>query len=316
MSRFQTIGILGKTSDPARVGPTLVRLVKHLRARGHAVLCDPDSASLTGLPASACLTVGDLGRHCDLAVVVGGDGTLLGAARALAGSGVPLVGINLGRLGFLVDVSPDQIEGCLDRILDGAYCEEARWMLTARVESDPKDGLDPDPEPEPHLLALNDVVIHKWNTARMIEFETYIDGVFVNAQRSDGIIIATPTGSTAYALSGGGPLLHPALDLMVLVSICPHTMSNRPLVVSGDSRIEIRLCGFDQGNVQVTCDGQTDLSPRPHARILIQKHQTPVRLLHPEGHDHYAILRAKLGWGGHQRPRTDAADAPAGRPAC
>jgi NAD+ kinase len=130
------------------------------------------------------------------------------------------------------------------------------------------------------------------------------------------MIIATPTGSTAYALSGGGPLLHPALDLIALVSICPHTLSNRPLVVPGDSRIEIRVCGFDQGNVHLTCDGQTDLSPRPHARILVQKHGNPVRLLHPEGHDHYAILRAKLGWGGHQGPATAGAGTAPGRPAC
>jgi NAD+ kinase len=324
MSRFQTIGILGKTSDPDRVGPTLLRLVTHLKARGRTVLCDEPSAILAEMPADASLSTEDLGRRCELVVVVGGDGTLLGAARALSGFGVPLVGINLGRLGFLVDVSPDQIEGCLDRILDGAYFEEARWMLSARVEPDPSDTpLDATAAPQPPgtmpdipLLALNDVVIHKWNTARMIEFETYIDGVFVNAQRSDGIIIATPTGSTAYALSGGGPLIHPALDLMVLVSICPHTLSNRPLVVSGDSRIEIRVCGFDHGNVHVTCDGQTDLTPRPHARILVQKHSTPVRLLHPEGHDHFAILRAKLGWGGHPSPATPGVGAPPGRTAC
>jgi NAD+ kinase len=241
---------------------------------------------------------------------VGGDGTLLGAARSLAERRVPLVGINLGRLGFLADVSPEQIEGCLDRILDGAYAEEARCMLRAHL--DPAAG---DAEPMP-LLALNDVVIHKWNTARMIEFETYIDGVFVSAQRSDGIIIATPTGSTAYALSGGGPLLHPALDVIVLVSISPHTLSNRPLVVPGDSRIEIRVCGFDQGHIHVTCDGQTNFQPQPSARILVQKSPIRVRLLHPEGHDHYAILRAKLGWGGHPPVATEGPRAPGARTKC
>jgi NAD+ kinase len=315
MSRFQTIGILGKSSDPGRVGPTVARLVGHLQTRGRVVLCDRTSAALLGLPAVAGLEAGDLGTRCDLAVVVGGDGTLLGAARTLAGHGVPLVGINLGRLGFLADVSPDQIEGCLDRILGGAYVEEARCMLRAQVEPGSADppGLGPPPGP---LLALNDVVVHKWNTARMIEFETYIDGVFVNAQRSDGIIIATPTGSTAYALSGGGPLLHPTLDVIVLVSICPHTLSNRPLVVPGNSRIEIRVCGFDQGHVHITCDGQTNLSPQPNARVLVQKTGKPVRLLHPEGHDHYAILRAKLGWGGHQQPLTEGTEASPSRSSC
>jgi NAD+ kinase len=261
------------------------------------------SATLAGLPAGTGLNPEDLGRRCDLVVVVGGDGTLLGAARTLAGFGVPLVGINLGRLGFLADVSPDQIEGCLDRILDGAYFEEARWMLSARVEPEPLDAPTAPPGTatmqDTPLLALNDVVIHKWNTARMIEFETYIDGVFVNAQRSDGIIIATPTGSTAYALSGGGPLLHPALDLIALVSICPHTLSNRPLVVAGGSHIEIRVCGFDAGHAEVTCDGQTSLALTPGERVRIERTPHPVRLLHPKGHDHYKILRAKLGWGGH-----------------
>jgi NAD+ kinase len=311
MSRFQTIGILGKVGDPNRVGPTLVRLVRHLEARGRAVLCDATSAGLLGLPAASAVRAEALGQRCDLAVVVGGDGTLLGAARALAGFDVPLVGINLGRLGFLADVSPDQIEGCLDAILDGAYAEEARCMLSARVEPDQPAAPATGP-----LLALNDVVIHKWNTARMIEFETLIDGAFVNAQRSDGIIIATPTGSTAYALSGGGPLLHPSLDVILLVSICPHTLSNRPLVVPGNSRIEIRVCGFDQGHVHITCDGQTNLSPEPHARVLVQKTGRPVRLLHPEGHDHYAILRAKLGWGGHQQPQQEGVEPRPTRPQC
>jgi len=299
MSRFQTIGILGKSSDPGRVGPTLARLVGHLKTRGRAVLCDPTSAALLGLPAVAGLEAEDLGPRCDLAVVVGGDGTLLGAARTLAGHGVPLVGINLGRLGFLADVSPDQIEGCLDRILGGAYVEEARCMLRAQVEPGSADppGLGPRPVP---LLALNDVVVHKWNTARMIEFETYIDGVFVNAQRSDGIIIATPTGSTAYALSGGGPLLHPTLDVIVLVSICPHTLSNRPLVVAGSSRIAIRAPSrADHGHIIVTCDGQTDVFLTAESRVLIERGPHPIRLLHPKGHDHFEILRAKLGWGGH-----------------
>jgi len=301
MSRFQTIGILAKGGDPGRVAPTLARLAGHLRVRGRAVLLDGTCTDLLGLPGHSALASEELAQRCDLAVVVGGDGTLLGAARSLGHAGVPLVGINLGRLGFLADVSPDQIEGCLDRILDGAYAEEARCMLSAWVEpgtTEAPGGEAQGCQATP-LLALNDVVIHKWNTARMIEFETYIDGVFVNAQRSDGIIVATPTGSTAYALSGGGPLVHPSLDVMVLVSICPHTLSNRPLVVPGNSRIEIRVCGFDQGHVHITCDGQTNLSPQPHARVMVRRTDRPVRLLHPEGHDHYAILRAKLGWGGH-----------------
>jgi NAD+ kinase len=232
-----------------------------------------------------------MGERCSLVIVVGGDGTLLRAARAMAGSTLPLVGINLGRLGFLVDISPDAIESCLDAILAGDYTEEPRCMLAATITHGTGQ--------EDAYVALNDVVIHRWNTARMIELETYIDGVFVNAQRSDGIIVSTPTGSTAYALSGGGPLLHPSLDALLLVPICPHTLSNRPLVVDGASRIEIRVCGFDQGNVRVTCDGQTDLSLEPDSRVVIGKAPRPLSLLHPRGYEYYEILRAKLGWGGH-----------------
>lgn len=291
MSQFQSIGIIGKQGEAAAARPTLERLVAHLAARRLEVLFDAISGAILHAPPERTFAVSDLGARCALAVVVGGDGTLLSAARALAPHGVPLVGINLGRLGFLADVSPDTMETCLDAILAGEHDEEARFLLAARV-----DGDGPESASWP---ALNDVVIHKWNTARMIEFETYIDGVFVNAQRSDGLIVSTPTGSTAYALSGGGPLLHPTLDALVLVPICPHTLSNRPLVVGGSSRIELRVCGFDQGHVQITCDGQTNLTLRPRARVYVQRLPHPVRLLHPKGHDYYKILRAKLGWGGH-----------------
>lgn len=290
MTQFQAVGIIGKQGETAAVRATLERLVAHLLARHRRVLFDPVSGAMLGEPAERIVPANALGSLCELAVVVGGDGTFLHAARALSGSEVPLVGINLGRLGFLVDVSPEEIETCLDQILAGEYVEEERCMLAARADGS-ADG-------DTHL-ALNDVVVHKWDTARMIELETYIDGAFVNAQRSDGIIISTPTGSTAYALSGGGPLLHPDLDALVLVPICPHTLSNRPLVVSAASRIEIHICAVDRGHVQVTCDGQTGLSVTPRSRVLVERTPRPVRLLHPKDHDHYKILRAKLGWGGH-----------------
>jgi NAD+ kinase len=287
MSRFGTIGIIGKKGDAANSRPTLERLAAYLDRRRLRALFDPAAADLLGAHPDQTRDHASMGRECDLAVVVGGDGTLLSAARDLADSGVPLVGINLGRLGFLVDVSPGEIETCLERILDGEFDAEERFLLSAQA-----DGAAP-------YRALNDVVIHKWNTPRMIELETYVDGTFVNLQRSDGIIVSTPTGSTAYALSGGGPLLHPALDAIVLVPICPHTLSNRPLVVAGSSRIEIRICGFDQGHARITCDGQTDVALAPESRVVIERAPRPARLLHPRGHDYYKILRAKLGWGGH-----------------
>jgi NAD+ kinase len=291
MPPFRTVGIIGKQGEAAGVRTTLQRLNDHLGLRGLTPLFDAESARLLGRPPAEGLPVAVIGASSDLVVVVGGDGTLLHAARAMAGYQVPLLGINLGRLGFLVDISPGHIESALDAILAGEYETDARALLSAVVVTD-RDS-------QCAYAALNDVVIHKWNTARMIEFETYIDGVFVNAQRSDGLIVATPTGSTAYALSGGGPLLAPALDAILLVPICPHDLSNRPLVVPGESHIEIRVCGHDHGHVRVTCDGQTDLQLPRQASIRIARHPERACLLHPKGHDHYKILRAKLSWGGH-----------------
>lgn len=293
MPPFRTVGIIGKQGETARVRTTLQRLTHHLGLQGLTLLLDAESARLLDRPAAEGIPVAIIGSRSDLVVVVGGDGTLLHAARAMAAYQVPVLGINLGRLGFLVDVSPAHIESALDAILAGEYETDARTLLCAEVVTDS--------DPERAYTALNDVVIHKWNTARMIEFETYIDGVFVNAQRSDGLIVATPTGSTAYALSGGGPLVDPTLDAILLVPICPHDLSNRPLVVPGDRRIEIRVCGraHDHGHVRITCDGQTDLQLPRWATIRIARHPERACLLHPKGHDHYEILRAKLGWGGH-----------------
>jgi len=293
MREFDSVGVIGKRNETPECRATLTRLLAYLLSRQREVYFDASSGRMLGQPPERVLAPEAMGERCSLVIVVGGDGTLLHAARAMAGSKLSLVGINLGRLGFLVDISPEAIESCLDAILSGEYTEEPRCMLAATVTNGTGR--------QDAYVALNDVVVHKWNTARMIELETYIDGTFVNAQRSDGIIVSTPTGSTAYALSGGGPLLHPSLDALLLVPICPHTLSNRPLVVGGGTRIEIRVCGFDQGqgNVRVSCDGQTDLSLEPDSRIYIEKAPRALSLLHPKGYEYYEILRAKLGWGGH-----------------
>lgn len=285
---FRTIGVIAKQGETAKTRLALSHLAECLRERRLRVLFDPLAASLIGEPAEQAVDLPAMGAQCDLAITVGGDGTLLGAARALADAGVPLLGINLGRLGFLADLSSDALQTCLEPILNGEFDAEERFLLMAQVNDTPP------------LLALNDVVIHKWNTARMIELETLIDGVFVNRQRGDGLIVATPTGSTAYALSGGGPLIHPALDVIALVPICPHTLSNRPLVIAGSSQVEIRADSrYDQGHVIVTCDGQLDVFLTADTSVLIQRAPQPIRLLHPRGHDHFQILRAKLGWAGH-----------------
>jgi NAD+ kinase len=280
---FETIALVGKHGDAAPQ-ETIAKLSRFLVERGHQVVLEDTTPRRSPGHGLQIATLEEIGGQCDLAIVVGGDGTLLRTARSLAEYDVPLLGINLGRLGFLVDVSPDTMLTTLGAIFSGHYEEENRSLLVARIDGQ-------------MATALNDVVVHKWNSARMIEFETYIDGTFVDVQRSDGLIISTPTGSTAYALSGGGPLLHPDLDATLLVPICPHRLSNRPIVVSGRSIIEIRVCGHTElSHVRVTCDGQTCLSLGEN-RIRVEKYDHQVRLIHPSGHDHFEILRAKLGWG-------------------
>jgi len=285
---FQKIGLIGKHGDPA-VKETIRTLCNFLSGHGREVILEEATARLLEGNLLQSLPEIDLPGHSDLVIVVGGDGTLLHAARVLAKQHTPLLGINLGRLGFLVDISPNQMLPHLDMILNGEYEQEVRFLLEVTMgdESSAQEG----------MLAFNDVVLHKWNIARMIEFETYVDGQLVNDQRSDGLIVSTPTGSTAYALSGGGPLLHPSLNAIVLVPICPHTLSNRPIVVDGDSEIEIRLNKALSEDVQITCDGQATLPIMQGEVVRIRKAEEQVRLIHPVGYDYYSILRAKLGWG-------------------
>ncbi|MDJ0740988.1 MAG: NAD(+) kinase [Gammaproteobacteria bacterium] len=283
-SQFQRIAVIAKPDDAGHLRSTVQRLQSVLQARGLELLPDPRTAGLLTLGQG--IPISELAATCDLAVVVGGDGTLLSAARKFADRQVPLLGVNLGRLGFLVDISPDDLDSGFNAVLDGNYDEDRRFLLNAIVDG------------QPPALALNDVVLHKWNIARMIEFETWIDGRFVYTQRSDGLIVSTPTGSTAYALSGGGPLLTPDLDVIALVPICPHTLSNRPIVVNAASEIVISVCGHtDPKHVRITCDGAAVLTVDHGDRLRIRRHPSPVRLLHPVGHDHFDVLRAKLGWG-------------------
>ena len=283
--QFKIIGLVGKHGEPTP-RDTLLALSEFLLQQGLEVYLEDETSQKLGTHSLQTASLQEIGERCDLAIVVGGDGTLLHTARNMVDYDVPLLGINLGRLGFLADVSPEDMTEILGQILAGEYDEERRFLLHATIDGE-------------ESLALNDVVVHKWNIARMIEFETYVDGSFVDAQRSDGLIISTPTGSTAYALSGGGPLLHPSLNATVMVPICPHTLSNRPIVVSGDSVIEIVVCGHTESeHVRVTCDGQESM-PMDGKSIVIRKHDHAVRLIHPKDHDHFNILRAKLGWGEH-----------------
>jgi len=285
---FQQIGLIGKFEDPG-IRETILRLAVYLREKKRRLLVEDTTGAYLGKHGLRTAPLAEIAVDSDLAIVVGGDGTMLHAARALAEMNVPLLGVNLGRLGYLTDVSPDDMLTSIDQILAGDFEEEHRLLLRSTAVSETESG--------PPTLALNDVVIHKWNSARMIELETYIDGHLVGTQRSDGLIVSTPTGSTAYALSGGGPLLHPTLDALVLVSVCPHTLNTRPIVVSGDSRIEISVCGTQHEHVRVTCDGQLNLPLRKDQRIRIEKDDRCARLIHPRGHNHFYVMRKKLGWG-------------------
>lgn len=292
-SPFHRIGIIGKFGDPGNAS-TLVELFEFLQARGHEVLTDQQSADLISDAQVKSLHIDRLPEHCDLIIAMGGDGTFLAAARATADYDIPLVGVNLGRLGFLVDISPQQLTSRLEQILDGHYKTESRALLQASIV---RDG-----EVMHRQTAVNEVVVHRWVTPSMIEIVTSIDGVYLNTQRSDGLIVATPTGSTAYSLSAGGPILHPALHALVLVPLNPHTLSNRPIVI--DDNVEITIC-FSQTkqiNALVTCDHLEIPDVLIGDKIVINKSDKTIKILHPEDHDYFHILRSKLNWSSGYTP--------------
>lgn len=287
---FETVGIIGKKRD-ARVGPTLARLAALLRKLDCTVLVDAASADHIDDPSCRYATVEELGARCNLVVVVGGDGTLLAAARALAHTGVPILGINQGRLGFMVDVNPEEMDATLAQIFAGDYVNEDRLLLSARIVRGSSQLVDGP------FLAINDVVIRNQAAVRMLDFSTWIGNEFISQHRADGFIVSTPTGSTAYALSGGGPVLHPSLQALALVPICPHTLSDRPIVVGSDRTVRIILGGGEGTRAMFTCDGQTNESINPGDAIEISRATESLRLIHPANYNYFNILRNKLHWG-------------------
>ncbi|WP_374089172.1 NAD(+) kinase [Methylomicrobium lacus] len=284
---FDTIGIIGKPSDPSIAG-TLALIYEYLLQAGYRVIIAADSAEFIRGKAAVAVATEQIGRHCDLVIAVGGDGTFLSAARAIVNYGIPLIGVNLGRVGFLVDISPDELPARLEATLQGHYKAEERYFLRAKII---REGQVIHEE-----IALNEVAVHRWITPSMIEIVTQIDGVFLNSQRSDGLIISTPTGSTAYALSAGGPILSPSLNALVLVPLNPHTMSNRPIVIEGGAEIELSFCQTKQIQALVTCDHLQIPDVLISDRILIKKDPKPIKILHPEDHDFFQVLRTKLNW--------------------
>ena len=284
MRSFKRIGLFSKQQD-SRISSTLVQLYQFLSERDFTIMVTPTVASFLDIEAHDEAEMAD---NIDLGVVVGGDGTLLKVGRLLAPKKIPIIGVNLGRLGFLVDISSNNLDKQLQEMLDGKYTVEPRTLLQADVfRGKQKLGSEG---------ALNDVVVHVRNDVRMIEFDTKIDGEFVNTQRADGMIVSTPTGSTAYSLSAGGPILHPSLNAVTLVPICPHTLSHRPIVVSAENEIEVLLCESRDVDARVSFDGQANINLQAGDRIVIRQHTNKLLLIHPEDYDYYHILRSKLGW--------------------
>lgn len=294
---FKKIGLFAKHNSNT-VADTFEKLIHFLRQRGHIITIESQSAKL--VPNHGCKenTYEHLGEDCDLVIVVGGDGSFLNAARAVVPHGVPMLGVNRGRLGFLTDILPDEIETQLGIILDGAFSREHRSLLTVKILRDEMTIAENN--------ALNDVVLYSGSLARMFDFEISINQQFVSSESSDGLIAATPTGSTAYALSGGGPILYPTLHAIVLVPMFPHTLSSRPLVVEDTSQITLFITRGNDIFPKLSCDGQWHFDLKPGDHIQIQKHNQELILIHPKNYDYFSVLREKLGW--HTRQTQDSRD--------
>jgi len=284
--RFRRVALVGRYASPALAEP-LAALAAFLSARGHDVVLEAATARYAPVPGCRQGKPGELGKDADVAVIVGGDGTMLSAARELAAFDIPLIGVNQGRLGFLTDVPAATMEPALAAILDGSFVEERRSMLDVVLER--KAG-----GPTESVQAFNEVVVNRGTQGGMIDSAAEIDGRFLYAMRSDGLIVATPTGSTAYALSAQGPIVEPSVPAILLVPVAPHALTNRPIVVGDAVTIRVTLLrGID---AWVHCDGQTHFQMAEDDRVIIRRARHTMRLLHPVGYDYFAMLRQKLHW--------------------
>ena len=280
---FSSVGLIAKTGSQ-QVLESLERVLTFLRSQDLNIVLE--SASAERLTCFEKISdVDEMGDCCDLVIAVGGDGNILGAARALAPFGVPILGVNRGRLGFLADISPEDIETQIGAVLAGNFVTEDHFLLEGEVL-----GLD-----EMHS-ALNEVLIHTASMPKMIEFDLYINGEEVYAQHSDGLIISTPTGSTAYALSAGGPIMHPSLDAVVLVPMFPHTLTSRPIVIPGDFEIKVVIASPGDVEARVSFDSQVEFNIQAGDELLVRKMKKPLKLIHPPGHSFYDVCRSKLDW--------------------
>jgi NAD+ kinase len=284
MKKFNKVGLVARMGSPP-ILESLKRVELFLRSQSAQVILEDLAAGMLGETDLQVCSQAELGLNCDLVIAVGGDGIILGAARTLAPFGIPLLGINRGRLGFLADVSPDEIEVQVGEVLKGDYSIEEHFLLEGELSVAGHEVPS----------ALNEVIVHSATMAKMIEFDLYVNDVFVYNQNSDGLIVSSPTGSTAYALSAGGPIMHPSLDAIVLLPMFPHTLNSRPLVVPGSSELKI-VIGSGFGKAIVSFDSHLEFEVQPGESIIIRKKQEKLKLIHPPGHSFYGVCRSKLDW--------------------
>ncbi|GBU13768.1 NAD kinase [Enterobacterales bacterium] len=284
--KFECIGIVGHPRHPSALA-THEMLYHWLVSKGYEVVVERQVAQDLKLEGAQTGSLADIGKKADLAVVVGGDGNMLGAARVLARYDIKVIGINRGNLGFLTDLDPDNALQQLDDVLKGEYLSEQRFLLEAMVRCEGRQCRV--------STAINEVVLHPGKVAHMIEFEVYIDEKFAFSQRSDGLIISTPTGSTAYSLSGGGPILTPTLDAIALVPMFPHTLSARPLVINSSSTICLKFSHISS-DLEISCDSQIALPIQQGEEVVIRRSEYHLNLIHPKDYSYFNTLSTKLGW--------------------
>jgi NAD+ kinase len=288
MSPYKTVGLIGK-SEHVGASVTIKYLYDYLINNNYKVIVERSVAPAIDTKCLVTRTLNEIGEEANLAIVVGGDGYMLGAARVLSCYDIDVIGVNRGNLGFLTDLSPNNLTSPLTEILSGNSRTEERFIIEAKVYRHGKL--------KSSNTAVNEAVLHAGKVANMIEFEVYIDGDFMFSQRSDGLIISSPTGSTAYSMSAGGPILTPNLNALSLVPMFPHTLTSRPIVVAGDSEIKLILANENHENLQVSCDGHVILAVMPGDEVIIEKSTAKLRLVHPINHNYFNVLRSKLGWG-------------------
>ncbi|MBM4217603.1 MAG: NAD(+) kinase [Gammaproteobacteria bacterium] len=288
MTVIRRCALITRFAD-TRVAESASLVARHLASRGLEALASEDERDRLQGVETRFLSESALIRAAELIIAIGGDGTLLYAAGLVAERGTPLLGVNRGRLGFLTDVMPEDMLSSVDAALAGQCLRDERPLLRAEIKSTAGSTVSG--------LALNDVVLQKRQSGHLIDFETWIDGHFVNIHGGDGLVVASATGSTAYALSCGGPIVDPSLEVVVVTPICPHTLSDRPIVVSARSAIEIRIIDRPDSSAEVACDGRSLAPLNTGESLVIRTAGARITLLHPEGYDYYRLLRSKLNWG-------------------